>query len=152
MTDNNSQNNSEVNLISSLISITKDLTDIILLENKYLKEKCPKEARGLCSEKNALNASYQNGINALNARGGMACAGKGSEIRELKKATKIFTKVLEKHQTLVKTLKTISENMIKAIGDEVNKQNNLSAIYNSNAQVKVNQSPVFAPLAINQKI
>jgi hypothetical protein len=140
------------NSVFPLITVTKELTKIISLETKYLKEKRPQEAQELCFEKNELSQTYQNEMNALAARGGLPSIGKGPIIRELKDVTRVFNVALDKHFKLVKTLKTISENMLSAISDEVNQQNNLSTIYGANAQINNNRTPNPTSLALNHKI
>lgn len=148
----NATDQANFNSVTPLISVTKELTKIITLETKYLKEKRPKEVAELCSEKNELSQAYQNEMTSLAARGGLISIGKGPAIRELKDVTRIFNAALDKHFKLVKTLKTISENMLSVISDEVNQQNNFSTVYGANAQINNNRAPNPTSLALNQTV
>lgn len=139
-------------LTISLISLTKKLTEVISLENKCLKENRPHEVKNMVTEKNQLSLAYQSKIKALAGRGGLKSIGKADVIREFKQVTAVFNKTLEKHFTLIKALKTISENMINAISDEVNKQNGLTAVYGANAQMRNNYNSQPTNLSYNKEV
>lgn len=138
------------NLLFPLIDTIKGLTQIISEEITLLKSRRPKELEKLMPAKNQLLATYHKEIAELNNRGGLAAFGNGNAIRILKQESKIFQSVLIQHERLLKALKKISENMIKAIGDEVVKKQNQTSRYGADGSKNKNKSPTS--ISLNQKI
>ena len=132
MTNMHNQNQS---LISALIDTTRELTAIIRQEMTLLKEKRPAEIKSLNDSKNSLLASYQEKLDQLNRNGGFKAAGAGEIVRRFKKEHEVFQGVLKQHKSMLYALKTVSEKMIKVIGDEVALQSSPSQSYGANAKI-----------------
>ncbi|MFC7050494.1 hypothetical protein [Emcibacter nanhaiensis] len=125
-------------VISSLIETTRELTSVIRQEMNLLKEKRPAEIKSLNETKNGLLTAYQEKLEQLNRNGGFKAAGTGEIVRRFKKEHETFQSVLKQHKSLLFSLKTVSEKMIKVIGDEVALQSAPSQAYGANAKI---QSP-----------
>ncbi|MBL4803063.1 MAG: hypothetical protein JKY45_14360 [Emcibacter sp.] len=138
------------NFLDPLINTIKDLTNVISQETDLLKTRRPKELEKLLPLKNQLMASYNKEMAELNSRGGLQASGNGSAIRILKQETRIFQSVLDRHTRLVKALKKISENMIKAISDEVIKTQNRTSHYGADGSKSRNRNPTS--ITLNQTI
>jgi len=146
------QQNNDQNL-SSLILTVRKLTEVIGEEIKLLKERRPKEADKFLPIKNNLIIAYNQEMDALKNRGGLAAAGNGENVRKLKSETRLFKKALDRHLRLVKALKTVSENMIRAVGDEVARRKDQTSNYGANAKItrKRNQNSPTS-LTLNKTI
>ncbi|WP_417317882.1 hypothetical protein [Emcibacter sp.] len=123
-------------IISSLIETTRELTSVIRQEIALLKDKRPAEIQPLNEVKNRLMDSYRQHMEALNRNGGFKAAGNGEIVRQFKKENETFRDVLKQHKSTLYALKTISESMIKAIGEEVARQASQSSGYGANAQMQ----------------
>ncbi|MCF6216531.1 MAG: hypothetical protein L3J58_10210 [Emcibacter sp.] len=137
-------------LLVPLIQTTKDLTKVISDEIILLQTNRPKEMEKLLPLKNQLMAAYHKEMSELGARGGLPASGNGTAVRSLKQESRLFQTVLTRHTRLVKSLKTISENMIQAISHEVIKTQNKAARYGANGTQSVNKSPTS--ITLNQTI
>ena len=115
-----------------------------------LKAKRPSELKKLMPLKNQLMASYNKEISELSARGGLQTIGNGDIIRTLKKETRLFQAALTQHSRLIKALKSISENMITAIGNEVIKAQNQSSRYGADGSKSARKAPTS--ISLNQTI
>ena len=122
--------------LPSLIQVTRDLTALIKKEISLLNAHRPGDIARLAEDKNRLAATYHQQMTALQQAGGLKTAGSADHLRLLKKVTREFQEVLEDHKRKLKALKTISEKMIKAVGDEIARQANKSQAYGANAKLK----------------
>lgn len=145
------QNNSHN--LSSLILTVRKLTEVIGEETDLLKKNRPQEANKFLAIKNKLMTSYNQEMDALKNRGGLGAVGNGEHIRKLKHETRLFKKALDMHLKLVKALKTVSENMIRAVGDEVAKRRDQTSGYGANAKItRKNNFSAPTSLALNKTI
>lgn len=139
--------------VASLIEITKNLTAILNEEMVCLNEHRPAEIRKFQKQKNVLTASYHKELNDIKLNGGLASAGNGDIVRQLKRESREFQKTLEKHHRFIKARKTLSEQMIQDISEEVVRQKGTANKYGSDA--KMSQKSDLSgttSLAINQTI
>ena len=95
-------------------------------------------------------ATYHKEMTELSSRGGLQASGNGPAVRLLKQESRIFMTVLTRHTSLVKALKKISENMIKAISDEVVRNQNQASRYGANGARSANRAPTS--ISLNQTI
>ncbi|MBL4612528.1 MAG: hypothetical protein JKY91_02185 [Emcibacter sp.] len=138
------------NYLGPLIDTIKDLTSVISEETTLLKTSRPGDLKKLLPLKNQLMATYHKEMSELNSRGGLQASGNGPALRILKQESRIFQTVLAQHTSLVKALKKISENMIKAISDEVIRVQNQSNRYGANGVKSINKTPTS--ITLNQTI
>lgn len=139
--------------VASLIEITKNLTAILNEEMVCLNEHRPAEISKFQKQKNVLTASYHKELNDIKLNGGLASAGNGDIVRQLKRESREFQKTLEKHHRFIKARKTLSEQMIQDISEEVVRQKGTANKYGSDAKIS-QKSDVSGTtsLAINQTI
>ncbi len=146
----NNQNTEKPDFLGPLINTVRELTKIVSQETTLLKSSRPGELEKLLPLKNQLMATYHKEMTELNNRGGLKASGNGSAVRILKQESRNFLSVLTRHTSLVKALKKISENMIKAISDEVIKHQNNACRYGANGARSANKSPTS--ITLNQTI
>ncbi|PCI44405.1 MAG: hypothetical protein COB49_11145 [Alphaproteobacteria bacterium] len=136
--------------LGPLINTIKELSGIISEEMILLKTSRPKELEKLLPLKNQLMATYHKEMTELSSRGGLQASGSGSAVRILKKESRIFLSVLTRHTRRVKALKKISEGMIKAISDEVIRNQNQTSRYGADGARSANRLPTS--ITLNQTI
>ena len=136
--------------LSPLIGTIRELTAVITQETTLLKTSRPKDLEKLLPLKNRLMATYHKEMTELSSRGGLQASGNGPAVRLLKQESRIFMTVLTRHTSLVKALKKISENMIKAISDEVVRNQNQASRYGANGARSANRAPTS--ISLNQTI
>lgn len=139
--------------VETLIEITKNLTAILNDEMDCLNTQRPAEINKFQKQKNILTASYHKELNDIKLNGGLASAGNGDIVRQLKRESREFQKTLEKHHRFIKARKTLSERMIQDISEEVIKQKSSANKYGSDARMS-QKSPMTGTtsLAINKTI
>ncbi len=139
--------------VETLIEITKNLTAILNEEMNCLQNHRPAEISKFQDQKNLLTASYHKELNDIKLSGGLASAGNGEIVRKLKRESREFQKTLEKHHRFIKARKTLSENMIQDISEEVQKQKGSSSKYGRDAKMAQKSSiSNTTSLAINKTI
>ena len=144
---------SEKGSVSTLIEITKQLTSIINEELNCLKTSRPAEIINFQDRKSILTASYNKELNNIKLNGGLSAAGNGEAIRSLKKESREFQTVLEKHSRIIKAKKNLSERMVQEITNEVANQNGANNKYGPNAKMTETSFKYNTPsLAVNRTI
>ncbi len=138
--------------LASLISVTQQLTSVILEENRFLETRRPGEAAALAEEKGRLNAAYESEIMAIKKRGGLESLPDAPLLRQLKQETRTFHVALDKHKRILVRLRTVTESMVKAIGDEVSKRANPVQNYGGNAALAPSPHKAPTSLSLNQII
>jgi len=137
-------------ILDPLIETIKGLSAVISEEIALLKTSRPTELEKLMPLKKQLLATYYKEMGDVNSRGGLQASGNGLAIRTLKKESRIFQAVLTQHERLLKALKAISENMIKAISDDVIKNQNQTSRYGADGSRPLRKSATS--LSLNQTI
>lgn len=140
------------NPILTLISITRRLVEVIVAENTALAERRPSDAKGLIEEKGRLAAAYAQEMDIIRKNGGARAFGNADQLRELKRETSAFNRVLEEHRRLIERARFITEGMLKAVGDEVAKRNRPPQGYGKNAAPVAAKTVAPASLTLNQII
>ena len=144
------QNNSGPLL--TLISLTRQLTQIILEENRLLETRRPRDVAHLAEEKSRLNAAYEHELMGLQKNGGIAAIPDAPMLRQLKQETRVFNEVLDTHKRILVRLRTVTESMVKAIGDEVTRLNNPVQAYGVNATIAPRPNRPPTSLALNRLV
>jgi len=133
-----------------LTTTIQELTDVLSQEITLLKTSRPGEVQTLLPLKNELIATYYREMAELSSHGGLQASGDGKAIRRLKQETRIFQTVLGRHKRLVMSLKKISENMIRAISEEVVRTQNRANRYAADGSKSVRKSPTS--ITLNQTV
>lgn len=139
--------------VSTLVQITRELTGLVNKETAQLQQRRPSDTLEFQERKLNLSAAYDREIKIIGQNGGLKATGSGEIVRHLKKETRIFQTALKRHGQLVKALKTVSENMIQAIGDEVGRQQASSRNYGADAKISNYKSAgATTTLALNKTV
>jgi phage-related minor tail protein len=139
-------------LIDRVIAVTESLTDVIRQENTLLTEKRPRDAAQLQDRKAKLTANYSQELQTLQRQGQVVRQAAPEVIGRLRAVTDRFQETLSTHVRLVTTLKSVTENVIKAISDEVGRRNNPVQIYGKNASMRRPAGAVPTSLSFNRTI
>jgi hypothetical protein len=139
-------------LIDRVIAITESLTDVIQKENMLLTEHRPRDTAPLQAEKTKLTATYAQELQTLKRQGQAVRQAAPQAVERLRKVTDRFQETLATHVRLVTTLKTVTENVVKAISEEVTRRNNPVQTYGNNAAIRRPAGAVPTSLALNRTI
>lgn len=140
------------NPVLTLTSLTRRLAEVIAAENSLLAERRPAETRDLVAEKNRLAMVYGRELEAVRKSGGVTAFGSADQLRDLKRQTAGFQRLLDDHRRLIERSRVITEGILKAVGDEVAVRDRGPAGYGGNA--RPGRKPQTRPtsLAFNQVI
>ncbi|WP_417463501.1 hypothetical protein [Kordiimonas sp.] len=137
---------------SQLAKLTISLTELISRETDLLKDRKPREAHKLHGEKSRLMAEYRETLNRVRVNE-HTLGPKGSPERNyLKELTDTFRAVLRDHARVVLRLKSVSEGLIRSVGEEVAKRNRPVVGYGKNAATQPAPRSRPTSLALNQVI
>ena len=142
----------EDGLVDRVIAITESLTDVIQRENTLLQERRPSETTKLQAEKAKLTASYDQELQTLRRQAQAVKKARPQAVERLRMVTDRFQETLAVHVRLVTTLKTVTENVIKSISDEVDSRNNPVKTYGHNASIRRPVGSVATSLSFNRTI
>ncbi|WP_417452197.1 hypothetical protein [Kordiimonas sp.] len=136
---------------AQLARLTIALTELIGRETDLLEARKPREAQKLHGEKSRLMAEYRETLNRVRVNE-HTLGPKGSEERTyLRKLTDAFREMLRDHARVVLRLKSVSEGLIRSVGEEVSKRNRSVVGYGKNAaQTAARARPTS--LSLNQVI
>ncbi|RMF08076.1 MAG: hypothetical protein D6763_10840 [Alphaproteobacteria bacterium] len=140
------------NPVVTLISLTRRLAEIIATENRHLEARRPDEAKKLHDEKGRLSAAYAREMEIVRKNGGITAFGSAEQLRELKRQTANFQRLLDDHRRLVERSRAITEGILKAIGDEVARRNRPATGYGKNAVPPRQRFTPPTSLTLNQII
>jgi len=127
-----SQDNTN-NPVVTLASLMRRLSDVISAENEHIRAHRPAEARKLHEEKGKLSAAYTREMELVRKNGGITAFGNADQLRDLKRQTQTFSRLVDDHRKLVERSRAITEGMIKAISEEVSRRNRPAQTYGKNA-------------------
>ena len=137
---------------AKLIRITTELKDIVRHETELLERKRPQEIKSLQGQKIRLMSQYKDAMN--NARVNEGLLGpEDSDIRvRIKEATTSLREELKHNARIVIRLKTVTEGLLKSVGDEVAKKDRPAVGYGKGAQMVTPQSVRPTSLSLNRLI
>lgn len=120
---------------AKLIRITTELKDIVRHETELLERKRPQEIKSLQGQKIRLMSQYKDAMN--NARVNEKLLGPAdSDMRtRIKDATNSLREELKHNARIVIRLKTITEGLLKSVGNEVAKKDRPAVGYGKSAQM-----------------
>lgn len=118
---------------AQLVRLTVSLTELIGRETELLKERKPRDAQKLHAEKSRLMAEYRETLNRLRVNEQSLGPKESAERKYIRKLTDAFRQVLRDHARVVLRLKSVSEGLIRSVGDEVSKRNRSVVGYGKNA-------------------
>lgn len=138
--------------VSRLILYTEELTRIIREEIAILEARRPSEIAPLQAEKARLSTIYEEEFRALK-RNQSLLGGKDSPLRlSLREVTETFNSELVRLGRILLRMKSVTEGMIQAVGDEVAKKRQSVRNYSPEAELILSQSTRPVPIALNEVI
>jgi len=141
--------------IDRIVILSARLGEIVSEEINTLKQRRPSDLAPLVEMKSELSDRYQAEMNSLRENPELMRAADPSEVERLKDATFLLHGILDEYRTAVTAAKTVSERLVKAIGDEVAARRRPVNCYGSDATVaKANPTgaQAMASIAVNQVI
>ncbi|GAB4576735.1 MAG: hypothetical protein Tsb008_21510 [Rhodothalassiaceae bacterium] len=133
--------------VRNFLAITRDFTTLLRRETELLKARRPSETRDLAGEKLRLTSEYRSSLGILRANEQALLGAKDSPIRRrIKEETESFRAELARHAKEVIKLKTVSEGIVRAIGEEAMKREGSVRRYGSSGVASV---AIARPAAIS---
>lgn len=121
--------------VTHLLQVTQSLTRLLKQENEWLKERRPSEIKGLAEEKTRLSGLYTRDLRIIRTHKSQLDRVDAALRRALKSATEEFNKTLEQNERLISRLRKVSEGLLQAIGEEIEKRNRPLTSYGRNASI-----------------
>lgn len=122
--------------VLQLINTTQDLTAILRRETALLEEGRTQAASELHGEKTRLATEYRKSIGTLKVQKDLLGPPDSEIRRQIEKVNEDFRSELKRHAKTVVRLKTVTEGIIRSIGDEVAKKDTPVQQYGRNAAVQ----------------
>lgn len=139
--------------IANIISITQRLSALAAAEIEMLATGDTAEIAAHQKEKAGLAQVYQVELKALRANHSWLRSSGPADVDRLKAATRRFQEILEQHRCAMAAAKTVTERLLKTIGEEVAKRQWPVKGYDKTATVRMNSGAHTAPavpVALNQ--
>ncbi len=135
-----------------MILHTEELTRIIREEIDILEARRPSEIAPLQAEKARLSTIYEEEFAVLKKNQNLL-GDKDSPLRiRLRETTEIFNNELVRLGRILLRMKSVTEGMIHAVGEEVARKRQTVRIYSPDAEVTVSESTKPVPIALNEVI
>lgn len=138
--------------VRRLIAHTEDLTSVIRREITILEARRPSDIAPLQAEKAELSNAYEHEFKAVKQNQKLL-GDKDSPVRQrLREVTETFNSELVRLGRILLRMKSVSEGMIHAIGQEVSRRRQSVRNYSPDAEVKEPQMAKPLPIAMNEVI
>lgn len=137
---------------AKLARLTNELKDLIERETGLLKDRRPQEAKTLHGEKSRLMAEYKDTLGKLQVNEDQLGAKDSRERKYLKQLTDTLREVIRDHARVVLRLKSVTEGLIRSVGEEVTKKNSPVLGYSQNAAFQATGPARPTSLSLNRVI
>jgi hypothetical protein len=141
--------------IAKIIAITDRLGQIVAEENDLLASRRTADMEIHRDEKARLSEAYEREMEDLKAHPSWLEGGARDDVVRLKAATRNFREILAQHKRAMLAAKTVTERMLRSIGDEVAKRQRPPSGYSKNATLTAAMGGGTGPavsLALNQVV
>jgi hypothetical protein len=141
--------------IDQIVSLCGHLGTVIRQEIEILAERRPSELKPLLDTKNKLTEQYQAEMASIRENPETIKFAPPADVERLKDATFLLHGILDEYRTSLTAAKTVTERLVKAIGDEVAARRQPVKSYGANAQYAPMVTPATqgtASIALNQVI
>ena len=141
--------------IERIITISIELGRLVSQEIELLRQQRPGELTHLAEQKTNLTEMYQQEMAGLRENAELVRAADPADVERLKDSTFLLHGILDEYRTALMAAKTVTERLVKAIGDEISsrrqpvKHYGADAMYSSSVSVA---SQATASIAINEVI
>lgn len=142
-------------IIDRTIALSASLGSLIRQEIEMLRDRRPAEIAPLLEAKSQLSEQYHLEMSTLRENPSLVEAADKDDIERLKDATFLLHGILDEYRTALNAAKTVSERLVKAIGDEIAAQRRPLKGYGANASYSATDAPgsqAIASIALNQVI
>ncbi|NVJ97560.1 MAG: hypothetical protein HWE25_05370 [Alphaproteobacteria bacterium] len=137
---------------ATVARLTTELSELIERETNLLQARRPQEAKQLHGEKSRLMAEYKAALGKLKLSEHLL-GPKGSKERQyLRGLTDQLRDNIREHARVVLRLKSVTEGLIRSVGEEVQKKTNPVLGYGKNAAVNYARNVRPTSLSLNQTI
>ena len=123
----------EAGRVSRLTELVESLGEIVAGETELLATRRPRSLADTRSNKERLTAAYEYELRHLKSDPGWLGTADPVAIGGLKRAVEIFDGIMRQHARRLVTVKSITEGMIQAIAEEVQRKRQPVTGYNRNA-------------------
>lgn len=137
---------------ATVARLTTELTDLITRETNLLQARRPQEAKVLHGEKNRLMAEYKIAIGRLKSNEHLLGNKESAERKYLRGLTDKLREAIRDHARIVLRLKSVTEGLIRSVGEEVRKKNNPVLGYGQNASIAQGRNARPTSLSLNQTV
>ncbi|MEM7568912.1 MAG: hypothetical protein AAF337_03875 [Pseudomonadota bacterium] len=134
----------------ALLGVTSQLTDLLGNESDLLAKGASHEVAALAGQKAALFDTYQKAMQTIKALANPRLVLEEGLRTSLRETAQHFKAALERNQKLLADRLETSQQLMKTIGDEVQRQQNPVTTYSSPHRAVGAQAPTT--LALNQTI
>ena len=144
--------NDPTDRIEQLIILTERLTSLIERETELLAEHRPHEIQEFQDERAKLSNLYVQEMELIKRNKALIEGVPKALSDELKDATETFQDRLGEHTRVLARVRTVTENMVKSIADEMSKKNQFDAGYGENGQSQDAEQGTPTPIAVHQVV
>lgn len=134
------------------IALSQRLSEILETENEMLRTRRPREIAQLQEEKSQLALRFSREMETLRNNPNLVENAVESERDELREGSQRFQEALSENQRLLFATKTVTEGIIRAVANEVEKSNAKAAGYNKQAGMNPVSRNRPTNIALNQTI
>lgn len=134
------------------IALSQRLSEILETENEMLRTRRPREIAQLQEEKSQLALRFSREMETLRNQPNLVENAAESERNELRLGSRRFQEALSENQRLLFATKTVTEGIIRAVANEVEKSNAKAAGYNKRAGMNPVSRNKPTNIALNQTI
>ena len=144
--------NDPTDRIEQLIILTERLTSLIERETELLADHRPHEIQDFQDERAKLSNLYVQEMELIKRNKALIEGVPTVLSDELKEATATFQDRLGEHARVLSRVRTVTENMVKSIADEISKKDQFDGGYGENGQSQNSEQGTPKPIAIHEVI
>lgn len=141
--------------IDRIIDVSVELGRLVGEEIALLRQRRPGELADLAERKAALSGMYQQEMAALRENPDLVRAAAPLDVERLKDSTFLLHGILDEYRTALKAAKTVTERLVKSIGDEISSRRQPAKSYGADAMYSSaasNGARATASIALNEVI
>jgi len=141
--------------IERIISVSIELGRVVSEEIELLRQRRPGDLSTVAERKAALSGLYQQEMAGLRENPDLVRAASPADVERLKESTFLLHGILDEYRTALMAAKTVTERLVKAIGDEISSRRQPAKSYGADAmysQAASNSPQATASIALNEII
>jgi hypothetical protein len=144
--------NSPSDRVEQLIILTERLSGIMDRESDLLKTRRPHEIIDFQDERAQLSTIYSQEMELIKRNKSMVGGVAPDLMDQLKDITATFQTSLEDHGRILNSIKTVTENMVHAVAQDVDEKNNKQVAYGQTGELQKNKHSRPTSFGIHQVI